>query len=263
MKVLRMAVQQCAPVMCDVAANLAMLDGAAAKAAAAGAALLVMPEMSLTGYAIGAEAVTRLAEPADGDSSEAVAMTARRAGLAIVYGYPERGKDGAVYNAAQCIDASGRRIAQHRKTHLFGDLDRAQFSAGAALSPVFAWRGWRIGLLICYEIEFAENARALALQGADLIAVPTANMREFDVVATTIVPARAYENPCFVAYANHCGCEGSIEYGGLSSIATPGGAHLAQAGRDESLLIADLDLATLQTARTRQTHLADRRPGLY
>ena len=263
MNTLRLAVQQCAPVAGGVAENLAMLEAAAVQAATAGAAMLVAPEMSLTGYAIGAEAVARLAEPADGASAEAVSAMARRAGLAIVYGHPERAADGSIYNAVQCIDARGRRIAQHRKTHLFGDLDRAQFSAGSALSPVFEWNGWRIGLLICYEIEFAENARALALQGADLIAVPTANMREFDVVATTLVAARACENPCFVAYANHCGREASIEYGGLSGIAGPDGRFLAQAGRDAALLIADLDLVALRAARKRQPYLTDRRPGLY
>jgi predicted amidohydrolase len=260
---LRVAVRQCAPVAGDVAANLALLDDAARLAAVAGAGLLLMPEMALTGYAIGADAVERLAEPADGRSADAVAAIARRHELAIVYGYPERDAGGLTFNAAQCIDANGRRLANHRKTHLFGDLDRAQFSAGAALSPVFELGGWRLGLLICYEIEFAETARALALQGVDLIAAPTANMLEFDIVATTVVATRAYENPCYVAYANHCGREGSIAYGGLSGIASPDGTFLAQAGRDDALIVAELDLTALQAARARLPYLADRRAELY
>ena len=88
-------------------------------------------------------------------------------------------------------------------------------------------------------------------------------MREFDFVATTLVQTRAYENQCVVAYANHCGSEGDIGYGGLSSIVGADGSVLAQAGRDEVLLIADLDRGVLETSRARLPYLADRRPALY
>ena len=219
--------------------------------------------MSLTGYNIGAAAVQRLAEAAEGAMAMAVAAIAQRAGLSIVYGYPERTADGAVFNAAQCIAADGRRLANHRKTHLFGELDRAMFCAGSELSPLFELKGWSIGLLICYEIEFPENVRRLALAGADLIAVPTANMREFDFVAMSMVPTRAYENQCFVAYANHCGSEGDIAYGGLSGIVAPDGAFLALAERDEAVPVAQLDRARLTASRERCPYLADRRPELY
>jgi 5-aminopentanamidase len=260
---LRISLQQTAPLAGDVAGNLARLEHAAVLAAASGTDLLVCPEMSLTGYNIGAAAVQRWAEAADGAMANAVAAIAQRAGLAIVYGYPERGADGAVFNAAQCIAADGRRLVNHRKTHLFGELDREMFSAGTALAPLFELNGWSIGLLICYEIEFAENARQRALAGADLIAVPTANMREFDFVATTLVPTRAYENQCFVAYANHCCSEGEVVYGGLSGIVAPDGAFLALAERDEAMPVALLDRTRLTASRQRFPYLADRRPGLY
>lgn len=260
---LRLALQQTAPLEADVAGNLARLEEAAMLVADSGVALLVCPEMSLTGYNIGAAAVQRLAEAADGAMAQTVAAIAQRAGLAIVYGYPERAADGAVFNAAQCIGADGRRLANHRKTHLFGELDRSMFSAGPALSPLFELNGWRMGLLICYEVEFPENVRRLALAGADLIVVPTANMREFDFVALSLVPTRAYENQFFVAYANHCGHEGEIEYGGLSSIVAPDGAFLALAERDEAMPVATLDHARLAASREHLPYLADRRPELY
>ena len=260
---MKIAVLQCASLQVDPAGNLERLRTAAQGAAHAGAALLVCPEMFLTGYNIGAEAAQRLAEAADGPSAQAVAAIARRTGLAIVYGFPERGPQGEVYNAAQCIDADGRRCASYRKTHLYGGLDRAMFVAGTALAPLVELQGLRVGLLICYDIEFPENARLLALAGADLIAVPTANMLEFDIVATTLVPARAFENQCGVVYANHCGREGDIEYGGLSSIVGADGVSLAEAGRDDALLLADLTHEALDTSRRRFPYLADRRPELY
>ena len=193
----------------------------------------------------------------------AVVDIARRAGLAIVYGYPERSAEGAIFNAAQCIGADGVHIAHYRKTHLFGELDRTLFSASREPLTTFDFNGVRIGLLICYDLEFPETARALALAGADLIVVPTANMVAYDFVATTLVPARAYENQVYVAYANHCGREGDITYGGLSSIVAADGSVLARAERDEALLIADIDRARLIKSRSRFPYLADRRPGMY
>ena len=126
---LTLALWQC-PYAASMAEALARLDTTAAEASALGAELLVCPEMSLTGYQIGPDAVARRAEPADGALAQAVAAIAQRHRIAIVYGYPEHKAQGQPYNAAQFIGADGERIANHRKTHLFGGIDRAQFSPG-------------------------------------------------------------------------------------------------------------------------------------
>jgi 5-aminopentanamidase len=260
---MRVAIHQCEPRPGDVAANLERLGRAAAQAATAGADLLVCPEMVLTGYNIGREAVARLAEPRDGGAAQAIREIAREHGLAIVYGYPERGDDGRVFNAAQLVGAGGEALANYRKTHLFGDLDREQFSASDAAPATVALGEWQVGLLICYDVEFPETVRTLALAGADLVLTPTANMVPYDVVARTIVPARAYESQVYVAYANYCGREAEIEYCGLSCIAGPDGTDTARAGRGEELVIGDLDRADLDASRTVTPYLADRRPELY
>ena len=254
---LKLALWQCAPAPLDVPGNLARLEAAAREAASAGAHLLVCPEMIVTGYAIGAPAVQALAQAADGAWADAVAAIAQRHQLAVVYGYPERGANGRVYNAAQWIDASGRRCLNYRKAYLFGDLDRSQFAAEAQSARTFDFHGWKVGMLICYDVEFPEATRALALAGADLIAVPTANMAEYDFVARSLVPVRAYENQLFVAYANFTGPEGALQYGGLSTVAGPDGAPLAQAGREETLLIATLEEERLTAARRTAQHVRD------
>jgi 5-aminopentanamidase len=242
---------------------LSHLDATAAQAHAQGADWLVCPEMGLTGYAIGAERVRALAETPDGPLAQAVAGIARRHNIAIVYGYAEQHPQGALpFNAVQAIAGDGSAIGHYRKTHLFGDMDRAQFSPGNAASQVFAWQGWQLGLLICYDVEFPEAVRGLALQGADAVLVPTANMVGFDEVPTLLVPARACENPLFVAYANACGNEGHVRYGGLSTVAGPGGQVLAQVGREDALLTASLSLNPLAQART-NGHLRHRRTDLY
>jgi len=238
--------------------NLDRLERAALAAAGQGASLLIGPEMGLTGYNIGAEAVRTLAEPPDGPYARRVADIARDAGIAILYGYPEQG-NGGVYNAAQLIGRDGGSLLNQRKTHLYGDLDRDTFIPGPDNFHLAEIDGLRVGVVICYDVEFPELVRRLALAGADVVLVPTALMSPYEIVATTIVPARAFENGIFVAYANRCGREGELTYCGLSTVAGPDGAVLARAGGGEELLVVDIDPAL----RTVGTHLSDRRPELY
>lgn len=262
---LTLALWQCAYSAAEAgtAEALRRLDDQSQRARAQGADLLVCPEMSLTGYAVGAERVQALAEPRDGPLAQAVTAMAKRHQIAIVYGYPERHPAGGQpFNAAQAIDAQGKAMGHYRKTHLFGDMDRAQFSAGDAPSQVFACRGWRLGLLICYDVEFPEAARALALQGTDAVLVPTANMVGFDEVPQLLVPARACENRVVVAYANACGHEGPLHYGGLSTVVLADGTPLACAGREPETLLVTLDPSALGESR-RSSQLPARRPDLY
>lgn len=258
---MRVALYQCPPLPLDVAGNLKRLHSVAHEACDAD--VLVLPEMFLTGYNIGAEAVGALAEAQDGQSAQTIAELARNTGLAILYGYPERAEDGQIYNAVQLIDANGQRLCNYRKTHLFGDLDHSMFSPGGDEFPVVELNGWQLGFLICYDLEFPENTRRLALAGAELILVPTANMVPFDFVADVTVRARAFENQCYVAYANYCGHEDQIHYCGQSSIAAPDGQRVALAGLDEALIVATLDRQVIHAAQAANHYLADRRPELY
>ncbi|MFF3850743.1 carbon-nitrogen hydrolase family protein [Streptomyces sp. NPDC002328] len=245
----------------SVAENLKVLDEAAARAAAAGAELLVAPEMFLTGYAIGDD-IARLAEPADGDSADAIAETAGRHGLAVAYGYPEREGD-TVYNSVQLISADGVRLAGYRKTHLFGCFERDHFTPGERQVVQAELNGLTVGLLICYDVEFPENVRAHALAGTDLLLVPTAQMHPFQFVAESMIPVRAFENQMYVAYVNRVGTEGEFEFVGLSTLAGPDGVARTRAGRDEQLVFADVDPVFLAASREANPYLQDRRPGLY
>lgn len=258
---MRIALYQCPPLPLDVAGNLQRLAQLAKKAT--DVELLVVPEMFLTGYNIGAQAVSDLAQAQDGPAAQAIAELAQASGLAILYGYPERAEDGQIYNAVQLIDANGQRQCNYRKTHLFGDLDHAMFSAGNDSGCVVQLNGWKLGLLICYDLEFAENARCLALAGAELILVPTANMVPYEFIADVTVRARAFENQCYVAYANYCGHEGQIHYCGQSSIVAPDGQRLTQAGLEEALIVVNLDHQRLLDGRAANPYLLDRRPELY
>ena len=260
---MRIALYQCPPLPLEPAANLNRLQQRAIEAAQRGAALLVCPEMYLSGYNIGLEAVSALAEPCDGPWAARVADIARENGIAILYGYPERSAEGALFNAVQLIDAQGHPLGNYRKTHLFGELDNSMFSAGGDDYPLLELNGWKLGMLICYDVEFPENVRRLALAGADVVLVPTANMVPYDFVCEVLVRARAFENQCYVAYANYCGGEGEIRYCGLSSVAAPDGTLAAVCGREETLAFAERKRDTLEASRASITYLKDRRAELY
>ncbi|MBB5935546.1 carbon-nitrogen hydrolase family protein [Streptomyces zagrosensis] len=248
----------------DVGHNLRLLEEAAARAAAAGARLLVAPEMFLTGYAIG-KRISELAEPADGPAADALARTATRHGLAICYGYPERAGE-QLFNSAQLIGPSGERLLNYRKTHLFGAFEQRSFAPGH--TPVVQVElaelgGLRVGVMICYDVEFPENVRAHALAGTELLLVPTAQMHPFQFVAESLVPVRAFENQLYVAYVNRCGPEGEFDFIGRSCLAGPDGIARARAGHGAELLTADVDPAFLAASRQANPYLHDRRPALY
>jgi len=252
----RVAAWQCQPGPLDVAGNLRRLDAICAQAAAQ--QVLVTPEMFTSGYGLTPDQVLSLAEDAGGPTESAVAQIAQRHRLAIVYGHPERAAAGGAYNAATMVGPDGVVRGRHRKVHLFGDVDRRLFVPNPGRPGAFDFDDARVGMLICYDVEFPEAVRRLAVDGARTVLVPTANMAGFEVVQQVLVRARACENGCGVVYANYCGADDLFEYNGLSLICGPDGEVLAQAGaQGEELIVADLP------GESAGTYLADRRADLY
>jgi predicted amidohydrolase len=248
--------------MADMAGVIALIASQAQIARAQGADILLLPEMFLSGYNIGAECARALAQMPYGEVIDRVAGIARDHAIALCFGYPELVGD-QVANAAMLIGPDGRILLNYRKTHLFGTLDRDMFACEGEGYPTVSFNGFTIGLLICYDIEFPEPARLLAVQNADLILVPTSLMPPYDIVADRIIPVRAYENQLYVAYCNRSGAENDLPYIGKSHICGPGGATLAQAGRGEEMLIASLSRAQIDEVRARDSMMRDRRPALY
>jgi predicted amidohydrolase len=243
--------------------NLDIMDRTAREASEQGADLVVFPEMFLTNYNIG-DRTRGLAEPANGPSAQRATALAKTYGVALCYGFSERecACDQVVYNSMSVIDRRGEIVATYRKSHLFGDDERRYFSPGDELAIV-ELEGWKLGLGICYDVEFPEFVRALALAGAEALLIPTALMEPYDFVARRLVPARAIENQTYVVYANRCGTEADLSYCGLSCIVDPEGEELARAGGEQCVLYADLSKEAVARARGLNPYLRDRRPELY
>jgi len=259
---LTIATLQHVPTPNNVTASLQRLENAAAESAANGCKLLVVPECSITGYNQSLNTMQQVALSADGSTVDAIAEICRKFQIALAYGFAEKDDD-QYFNTVQINDASGNTIARYRKTHLWGDLDRRLFSKGEELSPVVSIDGWQVGILICYDVEFPENVRALALAGAELIIVPTGLMQPWRDVAERVVPVRAYENQIYIAYCNYCDAEADIIYEGRSCIVGPDGADLDRAQKKPTLLSATLTKASITTNREALPYHRDRRPALY
>ncbi|MFT4190052.1 MAG: carbon-nitrogen hydrolase family protein [Comamonas sp.] len=255
---LTIAVLQAAGAEANVEANIARMARAAHQAKAAGAELLITPEMFLTGYNIG----DRLAPLVSGKLENQVQQLAREAGIALAVG-TALPMGAGISNAVLLVDDSGTTLARYDKTHLFGELDRALFTAGSTLGPVIEFHGVMLGFLICYDVEFPETVRALTLAGAELLIVPTAQMEPYAFVAEHLIRVRAWENQTAIAYANRVGTEGVLRYVGRSSIVGPDGTVLACADpASEALLIATIDAQAVRAARRQNPYLHDRRPEL-
>jgi predicted amidohydrolase len=263
---------QFGPVLGDVAANRDAAARAVREAAAAGAALVVLPELSDSGYVFtGPDEARGLATPAaDSPTLAQWQRLAAEHGCAVVGGFCELGPDGLLYNSAALVDGSGTR-AVYRKAHLW-DREKLVFTPGTARPPVVDLPSGRVAVMVCYDLEFPEWARLAALDGADLIAAPVnwpaapcpAGERPAEVVKAQ---ADASVNGVYVVVADRCGRERGVDWISGSVIIGPDGYPLAGpvlADRPE-LLVADCDLAAARDKRINEHNdlLGDRRPELY
>jgi predicted amidohydrolase len=225
--------------LAQLACRIGDLEGNAARAADAvrghpEADLAVFPELYLSGYTY--RDLDGVARTVDDPELRAVAAAAADVGTAVVIGFAERA-EGGVANSAACIDRDGSVKAVYRKTYLFPSEADAGFLQGEELLVV-ELAGRKVGPLICYDIEFPEPARQLALAGADLLVTASANMDPFYLDHAVGTVARAHENRLPHLYANLVGAGEGLTFVGASRSIAPTGETLVEASRDrEELLV--------------------------
>jgi len=271
----RVAVCQYAPRVGDAAHNLEQAVRWARAAAEQGADLCVLPELASSGYTFEsvAEAAAGAEDPDEGPTVSALVAVARESGMHIVCGIDER--DGECrHNSAVLLGPSGR-LATYRKLHLFFD-EQSWFEPGVEL-PVVELPFGRVGMIICYDLWFPEAVRALALAGAELVAVPTNWVASFKRTVYDdrgycqgdyVAMATAAQNGVVMACADRIGTERGLTFLGASIIVGADGWPVAgpAPADSEALLIADVDLGSSARARQRTPRndlLGDRRPAAY
>jgi predicted amidohydrolase len=264
--------------------NLKRLEQAVEAAAAHQVQLLSFPELYTSGYTMTPAQARSVAQQKDGPLVSRCREIAAQYKMALIVPYAEKAKgpEGKTryYDSIAAINAAGKLVVSYRKTHLWGKEERANWSFGDKLCPVFKINGLPMSLLNCYECEFPELSRILALQGAKLIVGPTAadcydtapggqrSALPYPDISRSLIPAYAYANNIFFAYSNHCGYESlqghSWHYRGNSIIAGPHGDIIAAANhQQDTLLVADLIPGFYGPTHPESNYLKDRRPGMY
>ena len=249
--------------------------------------IISFPELYIEGYTMTPDVVRSLAEPVDGQSITRVRQIAEENGISIVCPYAEREDfqgEMRYYDSIAFVGPDGTLLHNYRKTHLFGMAERRNYNFGYTDGEGDAFRiskvnGFPIGILNCYEAEFFELSRILALEGAKLIIIPTAADYYYKLadgtrtavpypdITRNLIPAHAYENNCFVAYCNRSGTErvgsGSWQYRGNSIICGPHGDIILAARNEDTVLIADVVPGDYGPTHPEGDYLKNRRPELY
>jgi predicted amidohydrolase len=262
----RIACCQIDPTIGDLAANAESIEAQIRDAVGAGADVIVLPELATSGYMF-----------TDADEARAAALTptapaftkwSAAAGDSIVIGgFCELG-DARLYNSAVVVDADGV-IATYRKTHLW-DREKLIFTPGDALPPVVKTKHGAIAVMVCYDLEFGELTRRVALDRAELIAAPV-NWPLFPrpegehpgEVITAMSTART--NKIAIACCDRAGVERGQQWTEGTAIIDPVGWVVASAGPGAGMAVADVDLAATHDKRLTEfvDLLADRRVDLY
>ncbi|MFM8883652.1 MAG: nitrilase-related carbon-nitrogen hydrolase, partial [Solirubrobacterales bacterium] len=224
---------QLAPTPRDIEANV----GRAARIVAdnPGAELAVFPELYVGGYDLAA--VAEGAVDPFGPELEPLRQAAREAGTAVLVGCAEK-LGGELANSLVAFDSSGSVAGVHRKTALWGEESEG-FASGEAMTVVDL-AGRRVGLMICYEIEFPELARALAVAGADLLVTCSANMEPYYEDHELSGRARALDNRVPHVYVNRVGSEAGLEFVGGTRAIGADGSPIAVAGEGEEVLVVEV-----------------------
>lgn len=247
----------------DKPANYRRVEQLVSGADLAPGTLLLLPEMFATGFTMHAAAV---AETVDGPTADFAAELARRwrvfveAGVVICEASAARPR-----NECLVFDPQGRLLARYAKTHLFSFAGEPEHYAAGPGPVVFDWHGAHVAPAICYDLRFPELFRAVIARGAELLSLIACWPAPRQAHWLALLAARAIENQCFVAATNRCGRDPSgLEYAGRSQILDPRGTVLADAGSQECVIQAEVDLEAQRRYRQEFPALKDIRwtPGL-
>jgi len=255
------------PAIGQLAANTDAITDQLGAAIDAGADIIVLPELATSGYMLESLDEARLSSLTSQADEFARWATALGDAIAVI-GFCELSGDGLLYNSAALLDSTGVRTV-YRKTHLW-DREKLIFTAGSSLPTVTATRHGQLAVMICYDIDFAEVTRRVAVGGAELIAAPVnwplaprPNGERAGEQITAMSTART--NRVAIAVCDRTGDERGQRWTTGTAIIDPDGWVVASAGESVGMAVADLDLTKTRdkTLTDFADVLADRRIDLY
>lgn len=255
----------------DRDANLQTARRLLEQAAAEGADVAVLPELSFDHFfpQHPAEAAFYdLAEPIPGPLVETLQEWANELSMIIVPNIFEKGSVGQCFDTSPVIAADGTLVGAARMVHIAdlpGFHEKFYYTPGNTGPMCVRFDLGTLGVAICYDRHYPEFMRMLALQGADIVVVPSANLIDepLDMFLTEL-RATAFQNGYFIAMANRVGEDGGLVFGGRSAIVGPDGDVLGEAATDvEAVLVVPCDLSQVTAERRLRPYFRDRRPEWY
>lgn len=246
----KIALAQFDSILKNVKANLDKMVIMIKEASKNNADIIVFPELFSTGYNLELieNKIFDMAENSKGPVISAACEEARLNSIWVVIPIAYReGKK--IYNSAVIINNNGEIVNIYHKNNLW-DTEQKYFGFGSHDYKVFESDFGKFGVIICYDVDFPETSRALALAGAEIIFVPAAWATTHRNLWNIFLPSRALENTVFVAGINRTGVEGEVEYFGDSKVFDPTGELIARAGENtEEILYCDIDTNSIPEIR--------------
>lgn len=217
--------------------------------------IIIFPETYFSGFPTH-DNIANLSQPIDGHIIKTLEKASKKKNIAVVAGFSES-RNGDYYNSAVFITPEEGVVAHYSKTHMWL-TDKGLFTPGDRYVS-FIWKNIRIGLLICFDIEFPESARANALLDVDLLLVTNGNMDPYGDTHRTAIKARAQENQFYAAFVNRVGDDSfGHTFAGGSCVVNPFGELLTEAGREESTQIITIDPTTRHKYKESYNYLTER-----
>ncbi|MBH8600015.1 carbon-nitrogen family hydrolase [Thermoactinomyces sp. CICC 23799] len=223
--------------------------------------LIMLPELWDTGYDL-----TRLDEIADdhGQTNKSFLQgLARKHQVSVIGGSVSNREETGTYNTLYAFDPSGKQTVEYKKVHLFRLMEEEKYLKAGNQEGVFQWDGLLCAAAICYDIRFPEWIRKMMLRGAHVLFVPAEWPEPRLSHWRHLLISRAVENQCYVVACNRAGKDPKNTFAGHSMVVDPWGEVIAEAGENEEILFADLDLSLVQKVRSTIPVFTDRRPELY
>ncbi len=240
--------------------NYQKVKDSVGKAADQGADLILLPELWASGYDL-KNCQSYAAPLHEGDFARMRSLAEKH--KMTVGGSLIEQVDDAFYNTFVLYDKRGVMVNSYRKIHLFQMLNEKQYlEAGDRL--VLAETEWgKIGMATCYDLRFPEMFQAYGVKGAELILLVAEWPQRRIAHWRQLIQARAVENQCFVAAVNKAGTSQGEKLGGYSAVINPMGECLVQAGEEEELLLAEINLKEVKKTRRWMPVMQDRKPQVY
>lgn len=247
-------------------------------AASEGAQVICLQELFNTNYFCSSvdQGNFKLAETIPGPTTDKLSKLSAELSVVLLVPIFEKAAAGLYFNSMAVIDADGSLLGKYRKMHIPEDPgfhEKYYFTPGDLGYRVFETAYCKIGTLICWDQWFPEAARLTALKGADLIVYPTAigtlheerdaEKEQFTNAWKTIQRSHAIANGCYVASINRVGSEEASRFWGGSFVAGPFGEIITEAGEEEAIVSAEINLSAIEPQRQTWPFFRDRRVDSY